>query len=542
MIYDGADLGVRRGRLGHRRRRRGATGTPRSSSSPRSAGSRPGSPTWPGCPTELAVPRLDVAATAGAGRVGRRSPGTLVRGLPDRLARAAGGCSAAPTRVLWDPDAGRARAAGSRHPGPVRGRDERSHVVETGPLATVQDRGRLGLAHLGVPRAGALDAPAAALANRLVGNGAGRRRARGAARRAGAAPPTPAAGSRSPGRPARSRSTAGAAAPAPSGCPPARLRLGAPAPACAPTSPSPAGSPSSRCSARGRPTRSPGSARRGSRPAPCCRSGRPARRAAAARHAAAAAARAAAGPPGPRADWFAADALDGAVRGGVRRATPDSNRVGLRLDGPPLRRARDGRAAQRGDGARRGAGAARAASRWCSWPTTRRPAATRWSAVVDPDDLWQCAQLRPGEPVRFSVGGSSGVRRPPRAEVGVVVGVRAHRPGRGLGRLEAHGHHAAARAPDPAAAHARRARRPCPAPSARPARGRRHLDARAAARLLVLGRLAEQVLLDPVGQPGDADAEQPDAAGGVEVGEQAAGQPGDRRARCRWGRPASSSG
>lgn len=44
-------------------------------------------------------------------------------------------------------------------------------VLETGPLVTVQDRGRVGHAHLGVPRGGALDAPAAALANRLVGNG-----------------------------------------------------------------------------------------------------------------------------------------------------------------------------------------------------------------------------------------------------------------------------------------------------------------------------------------------------------------------------------
>jgi biotin-dependent carboxylase-like uncharacterized protein len=43
-------------------------------------------------------------------------------------------------------------------------------VLEAGPLTTVQDRGRRGWAHLGVPRAGALDAPAAALANRLVGN------------------------------------------------------------------------------------------------------------------------------------------------------------------------------------------------------------------------------------------------------------------------------------------------------------------------------------------------------------------------------------
>ena len=43
-------------------------------------------------------------------------------------------------------------------------------VLDPGPLTTVQDRGRLGWAHLGVPRAGALDEPAAALANRLVGN------------------------------------------------------------------------------------------------------------------------------------------------------------------------------------------------------------------------------------------------------------------------------------------------------------------------------------------------------------------------------------
>lgn len=43
-------------------------------------------------------------------------------------------------------------------------------VVRAGALTTVQDRGRPGHAHLGVPRSGALDAPAAALANRLVGN------------------------------------------------------------------------------------------------------------------------------------------------------------------------------------------------------------------------------------------------------------------------------------------------------------------------------------------------------------------------------------
>ena len=44
----------------------------------------------------------------------------------------------------------------------------RVHAV--GALATVQDDGRPGLAHLGVPRSGWLDPHAARLANRLVGN------------------------------------------------------------------------------------------------------------------------------------------------------------------------------------------------------------------------------------------------------------------------------------------------------------------------------------------------------------------------------------
>lgn len=43
-------------------------------------------------------------------------------------------------------------------------------VASTGPLATVQDLGRPGHAHLGVPRSGAADLESFALANRLVGN------------------------------------------------------------------------------------------------------------------------------------------------------------------------------------------------------------------------------------------------------------------------------------------------------------------------------------------------------------------------------------
>ena len=43
-------------------------------------------------------------------------------------------------------------------------------VIDPGVLTTVQDRGRTGLAHIGVPHGGAVDPRLAALCNRLVGN------------------------------------------------------------------------------------------------------------------------------------------------------------------------------------------------------------------------------------------------------------------------------------------------------------------------------------------------------------------------------------
>jgi biotin-dependent carboxylase-like uncharacterized protein len=46
----------------------------------------------------------------------------------------------------------------------------RLRVAAPGPLTTVQDLGRPGYAHLGVPPGGALDSDALRLANRLVGN------------------------------------------------------------------------------------------------------------------------------------------------------------------------------------------------------------------------------------------------------------------------------------------------------------------------------------------------------------------------------------
>lgn len=46
-------------------------------------------------------------------------------------------------------------------------------VLQPGPLATIQDLGRAGVAHLGVPGSGAADAASLRQANRLVGNPAG---------------------------------------------------------------------------------------------------------------------------------------------------------------------------------------------------------------------------------------------------------------------------------------------------------------------------------------------------------------------------------
>jgi KipI family sensor histidine kinase inhibitor len=74
--------------------------------------------------------------------------------------------------VRRDPPAraeGRAAArGGTTHDGTAA-----VEVVDPGPQAVVEDLGRPGLLHLGVPRGGALDRGALVRANRLVGNGRG---------------------------------------------------------------------------------------------------------------------------------------------------------------------------------------------------------------------------------------------------------------------------------------------------------------------------------------------------------------------------------
>lgn len=106
--------------------------------------------------------------------------------------------------------------------------------------------------------------------------------------------------------------------------------------------------------------------------------------------------------PGPRADWFSTDPVPALARG-AWTVNAASNRVGLRLDGPPLRRA----AAYEGrelasEGMALGA---------VQVPPDGQPivfladhpvtGGYPVAAVVHPEDLWMCAQLRPGAQLRF---------------------------------------------------------------------------------------------------------------------------------------------
>lgn len=264
-------------------------------------------------------------------------------------------------------------------------------VLEVGPLVTVQDRGRVGYAHLGVPRAGALDAPAAALANRLVGNDpddavlevllgglvlrsdAGCWVAVTGAAGHGRAERLPAGGVLRVGRPRTglrsyvavgggiavepvlgSRSTDTLA-----WVGPPRVAAGTVLPVGEPrAAPRPLDVPH---------PRRPGELRL---------------------------------VPGPRDDWFAADALD-VLCGSAYAVGADSNRVGLRLDGPALRRTREGELASEGMvlGAVQVPPSGQPVVFLADHPPTGGYPVV---GVVDADDLWQCAQLRPGDAVRFT--------------------------------------------------------------------------------------------------------------------------------------------
>uniref|UniRef100_UPI0030F4DA94 5-oxoprolinase subunit C family protein n=1 Tax=Nocardioides salarius TaxID=374513 RepID=UPI0030F4DA94 len=79
----------------------------------------------------------------------------------------------------------------------------------------------------------------------------------------------------------------------------------------------------------------------------------------------------------------------------------EADRVGLRLDGPPLTRADAGELPSEGMvlGSVQVPPSGRPVVFLADHPPTGGYPVV---AVVDPGDLWQCAQLRPGEPVRFT--------------------------------------------------------------------------------------------------------------------------------------------
>lgn len=103
--------------------------------------------------------------------------------------------------------------------------------------------------------------------------------------------------------------------------------------------------------------------------------------------------------PGPRDDWFAADAIDALV-GTDWRVSPDSNRVGIRLTGPALRRERSDELLSEGivTGALQVPPSGLPILLLNDHPTTGGYPVL---AVVVSDDLPVAGQLRPGDAVSF---------------------------------------------------------------------------------------------------------------------------------------------
>jgi biotin-dependent carboxylase-like uncharacterized protein len=278
-------------------------------------------------------------------------------------------------------------------------------VLDPGPLSTVQDAGRPGWAHLGVPRAGALDRPAADLANRLLGNDVSaaviETTLGGIAFRASTAMTVAVTG-------AEAEVVAGdRAAPlaepfpvragevvrvgeavrgvrsyvAVAGGVAARVVLGSRSTdTLAGVGPPVLGT--GDVLEVGEPVGRPSGVDVGQvRPMP----GRADLRV----------------RPGPRADWFEPGALT-RLTSAPYTVTGDSNRVGLRLQGPHLPRTRHGELPSEGLvlGAVQVPASGSPLVFLNDHPTTGGYPVL---AVADPADLWQCAQLRPGDAVRFTV-------------------------------------------------------------------------------------------------------------------------------------------
>ncbi|ANH40048.1 KipI antagonist [Nocardioides dokdonensis FR1436] len=280
-----------------------------------------------------------------------------------------------------------------------------AEVLSGGPLSTVQDLGRPGFAHLGVPRAGPLDRPAAALAHRLVGN-----------------PPTAALLEVTLGGLALRLDAAtwvavtGAAAPVSIDdrpCALARavlvpaggvLRVGSPRSGVRTyvalaggidVEPVLGSRATDTLAGVGPPALAPGQVLPLGRP-----SGPPATVEALGPSPAGTPTGTLRVHPGPRAERLGPRTL-ARLCAAAYVVAGESNRVGLRLVGPPMARAETGELASEGMvlGAVQVPPSGLPVVFLADHPPTGGYPVV---AVVDAADLWQCAQLRPGDPVRFT--------------------------------------------------------------------------------------------------------------------------------------------
>ena len=356
-VYDGADLAEVAAEVGLSRRRASSRCTAAPSTS---------------CVLRL-LPRLRLPGRAGPGaaraaprraahrRAGRRRSASPASSPASTRARSPGGWRllGRTDATLWDARPRRRPALlapGTR----VRFVPAMIEIVEPGPLATVQDLGRTGLRRARRRRARAPSTAAARAAGQPAGRQRRRRRGRSSSPSAGSSLRVLDAATVALHRRARAPGADwGARGHLPAGhrrCGSARRARGLRSYLAV------RGGLARRrrCSARAAPTCSAGSARRRCAPATGCRSGRAPADAAERRRRRPRRRRRdrCAVLPGPRADWFTADALDAADRDaldGARRVRPD-RRAPRR---PAAARGRDRRAAERADAARRGAGAGR---------------------------------------------------------------------------------------------------------------------------------------------------------------------------------------
>lgn len=344
---------------------------------------------------------------------GRQPPALLAPGRRVRFRAVRADVTLAPSTASQ-----RAAAAATSAPPAPAGAVRLVQLLQPGPLTTIQDLGRPGFAHLGVPRSGAADHRGLRLANQLTGNDdnaaclettLGRLALRFDFDAIVALTGAPTPVRLLLGRDSEAAAAEfGAALAVPAG---AVLQLGSP----------PAGLRSYVAIAGGIDvpavlgSRSAdllsGLGPRALRPGEWLRVGRPRFRTEEHEHprpdysqpteADAAAVPVLRAIAGPRDDWFAAGAV-AVLAGGSYQVSPASNRTGLRLAGPPLRRARAAELPSEGvaAGSLQVSHDGQPILLLADHPTTGGYPVI---AVVVSEDLDLAAQLRPGQHVRFAV-------------------------------------------------------------------------------------------------------------------------------------------